>query len=70
MKDGAFSDTREENLTNLYNNADIDDNVRDVMVEQLYRFTYRHGFSLDGSVWMYLRQESMFRTKFRWWMDW
>ena len=50
MKDGAYSDKEKKTLTNLYNNADINDNVRDVMVDTLYRFTYRHGFSLDGAV--------------------
>lgn len=50
MKDGAYSETEKKTITNLYNNADIDDTTRDVMVDTLYRFTYRHGFSLDGKV--------------------
>ena len=49
-KDGAYSEQEKKTITNLYSNADIDDNVRDVMIDTLYRFTYRHGFSLDGSV--------------------
>ena len=49
MKDGAYSDKEKKTLTNLYNNADIDDNVRDVMVDI---FTDSHIVMVfaDGSV--------------------
>ena len=50
MKDGAYSDQEKATVTNLYNNADISEDIRDIMVDTLYRFTYRHGMSLDGSV--------------------
>jgi hypothetical protein len=50
MKDGSYSAQEKKTIINLYNNAEIAENVRDVMVDTLYRFTYRHGFSLDGAV--------------------
>ena len=50
MKDGSYSEQEKATVTNLYNNADMQEKVRDVMVDTLYRFTYRHGMSLDGSV--------------------
>ena len=50
MKDGAYSEQEKATVTSIYNNADISDYLRDIMVDTLYRFTYRHGMSLDGSV--------------------